>query len=116
MAERSLKVRKSEVLFEEAKKDLEMGCFNKAVSAAYFSVRLMAEALIGDIRTTKDDKIANALGRLLGWDARERMMWLFGERKRADHRAHFFDESTAFQVLETARELLERMREKLYPE
>ncbi|RDD53667.1 MAG: HEPN domain-containing protein [Candidatus Korarchaeota archaeon NZ13-K] len=108
-----MKVRKSEVLFEEARKDLEVGCYNKAVSAAYFSVRLMAEALIGDIRTTKDDKIANALGRLLGRDARERMMWLFGERKRADHRVHLFDESTATQVLEVARELLERMKGRI---
>ncbi len=113
MAERSLKVRKSEVLFEEARKDLEVGCYNKAVSAAYFSVRLMAEALIGDIRTTKDDKVANALGRLLGRDARESMMWLFGERKRADHRPYFFDESAASHVIEVARELLERMRERL---
>ncbi len=108
-----MKVRKSEVLFEEARKDLEMGCYNKAVSAAYFSVRLMAEALIGDIRTTKDDKVANALGRLLGRDARESMMWLFGERKRADHRPYFFDESTATLAIEVAKELLERMKGKM---
>ncbi len=86
-----MKFKKANVLFEEALKDLEIGCYNKAVSAAYFSVRLMAEVLLKDIKTTKDDKIANAIGRILGKNFKEETMWLYEERKKADHRPFFFD-------------------------
>ncbi len=57
--------RKSDRLMEEAVRDLECGCYNKAVSAAYFSVRMLAEHMMPGLRTSKDDKIANALKRML---------------------------------------------------
>ncbi len=49
---------------ERSEKEVEAGCYNKAVSAAYFSVRLTAESML-DIKTKRDDKIANAVRRLL---------------------------------------------------
>ncbi len=58
------KLTKSEVLLKEAWVDLESGCYNKAVSASYFAVRLAVEHYI-PINTSKDDKIANALKRKL---------------------------------------------------
>ncbi len=59
------KLIKSKVLIEEALRDLKHGSYNKAVSASYFTVRLLVEHLLRDLRTSKDDKIANALRRHL---------------------------------------------------
>ncbi len=108
-----MKFKKANVLFEEALKDMEIGCYNKAVSAAYFSVRLMAEVLLKDVKTTKDDKIANAIGRLLGREFKDEMMWLYEERKKADHRPFFFDEKRASLVIERASNILEVMKDKI---
>jgi len=59
------KLDKAKKLLEEAETDIKFGNYNKAVSASYFSVRLVAEHYIRDLRTTKDDKIANALKKSL---------------------------------------------------
>ena len=96
--------RRSDLLMEEAARDLEVGCYNKAVSAAYFSVRLLAESLL-KMRTRRDDKIANALRRRLElaigrWEAervRREFLALFEARKRADHRADIFGREEAVE-------------------
>ena len=95
--------RKSDVLMEEALKDLEVGCYNKAVSAAYFSVRAAVEHLLPGLRTSKDDKIANALKRVLrrelgdegAEEARGKFLALFEARKVADHRPKSMEEEEA---------------------
>ncbi len=102
--------RKSDKLMEEAVRDLECGCYNKAVSAAYFSVRMLAEYMMPGLRTSKDDKIANALRRMLsrkvGEDEAERIrsdfLSLFEARKRADHRPFMFEEREAKFFVEMA--------------
>ncbi len=104
--------RKSKVLLGEAERDLEVGCYNKAVSAAYFSVRLAAESIL-DIRTKRDDKIANAVRRLLeprvgtgkAEEAWKKYMKLFDSRKLADHRGKLYTRSEAEDCVKTAREL-----------
>ncbi len=109
------KLIKAEVLMKEAKSDVEHGSYNKAVSASYFAVRLTVEHFLNKLRTTKDDKIANALFRevskRLGKREAERMrkeyMLLFNERKKADHRPYLFmkDETTRLvQMAESLRE------------
>jgi len=108
-----LKLKKAEKLLEEAEKDLEVGCFNKAVSASYFAVRLAAEAMLKGVITTKDDKIANAVGRVLGSDVREEIMWIYEERKKADHRPFFFDEKRASLVFGKASEVFEKIKEEI---
>ena len=108
-----MKFKKSLVLFEEALKDLEVGCYNKAVSSSYFAVRLMAEVLLEDLKTTKDDKIANAVGRILGREVKEEIMWLFEERKKADHRPFFFDKERTSLIVERASKLLSVLKEEI---
>jgi len=111
-----LKFKKAKVLFREACKDLENGCYNKAVSAAYFSVRLMAEVLLKDLKTTKDDKIANAVGRILGREIKEEILWLYEERKKADHRPFLFDRERASLVVSKASKLLKIIESEISSE
>ena len=107
------KLRKAEVLMEEAAMDLEHGSYNKAVSASYFAVRLTVEHFIEGLRTTKDDKIANALFRIaerkVGREEATRLkgtfLFLFNERKRADHRPHLFSREEAERIVRVARSL-----------
>jgi len=37
---------KSIVLIEEARKDLEIGCYNKAISASWFAIEILLRALL----------------------------------------------------------------------
>ncbi len=106
-------VEKARVLMAEAESDLTCGNYNKAVSAAYFAVRMLAEAHLPGLRTTKDVKIANALRRSLepligkrqAREAAKKFLELFTERKRADHRPHLFGGEEAARLLREAREL-----------
>lgn len=59
------KLDKAEKLLEEAEADIRIGSYNKAISASYFSVRLTVKHYLRDLKTTKDNKIANALKRSL---------------------------------------------------
>ncbi len=61
-----MSVNKAMRLMNQAKVDLENGCYDKAISASYFSVRMLSEIYLKGIKTRRDDKIANALGRKLG--------------------------------------------------
>jgi len=57
-------LRHSKKLLEEAAKDLEIGCYNKAASASYFAVRKASETLLmilGEAVPRRDDKLANAI-------------------------------------------------------
>ncbi|MDK2384924.1 MAG: hypothetical protein QI199_09010, partial [Candidatus Korarchaeota archaeon] len=82
------------MLWDEALKDLDVGCYNKAVSASYFSVRLAAESVLKGLKTSKDDKIATALERVLSKklgekgakEVKNRYRGLDAARKLADHR------------------------------
>ncbi len=107
------KLEKARVLISEAKEDLRHGSYNKAVSAAYFSVRLTAEHLL-TIRTSKDDKIANAVYRNLKEVLREEkarqvrldFLDLFNLRKYADHRGVLFTEDEARDIVKMAEDLM----------
>ncbi len=104
---------KSASLLREAEVDLKVGCFNKAVSAAYFSVRMAAEAFLLGMRTKKDDKIARGLKRLLtpilGGEGAEEVrlsfLQLFDMRKAADHRPTKMTREDAEFAVGRAREL-----------
>lgn len=53
-------MKKSEVLLNEAKKDLQMGNYNKAASAIYFSVRKELVEVLEKMNLTvprRDDKL-----------------------------------------------------------
>ena len=113
------KLVKAEVLIKEAVEDLNHRCYNKAVSASYFAVRLLTEHFLPNLMTTKDDKIANALfreverrsGRRKAEEMRCTFLFLFSERKRADHRADLFGEEEARTVVEKATSLMKELKE-----
>ena len=115
----SSKLRKAELLLKEAKADLEHGSFNKAVSASYFAVRLTVEHFLPDIRTTKDDKLANALFREIkrrkgeekAKEVKKCFLFLFNERKKADHRPYIFSGEEAFGIVARAESLIEELLE-----
>ncbi len=83
------------------------------MSAAYFSVRLTAEHFLS-LRTSKDDKIANAVYRSLrevvgeerAKQVRLEFLNLFNLRKYADHRGVLFTEEEARDIVRTAEELM----------
>lgn len=68
--------------------------------------------------TTKDDKIANALfrevERRVNREKAEEMryiyLFLFSERKRADHRADLFREEEAITIVDKAVYLMEELK------
>ena len=105
---------KSKLLMEEARRDLDAGCPNKAVSASYFAVRMAAESLLRGLRTKKDDKVANALARLLepvlgeerARNVRNSFLRLFSLRKAADHTPRVFSAEEAREVVEEAERIL----------
>ncbi len=117
------KLVKSRVLMEEAEKDLEHGSYNKAVSASYFATRLLVEHLIRGLKTSKDDKIANALQRRLeerigeerARDIKERYLKLFMRRKIADHKPYLFSKDEAEWTVLEAKRLMEEIMEALSP-
>ncbi len=113
------KLTKSEVLLKEAWADLEGGCYNKAVSASYFAVRLLVEHYI-PINTSKDDKIANALKRRLersvgsrAEDFRRRYLKLFQRRKIADHKPLLFSREEAEGIVREAADLIGELKRLL---
>ncbi|MEM1658296.1 MAG: HEPN domain-containing protein [Candidatus Jordarchaeales archaeon] len=93
---------KSKVLLDEAKRDIEVGCYNKAVSAAYFALRMVVERYLDSLGaqySKKDDKLANTIQSLGMKDVAYAMRVLFQARKRADHGDKLF-------TLEEAKDLL----------
>ncbi|MBB5254137.1 hypothetical protein [Sulfurisphaera ohwakuensis] len=61
---------KWEVLYKEALKDIEVGNYNKAASAIYFSIRKAVEEVLIKMKLNiprRDDKLANVL-KHLGFD------------------------------------------------
>ncbi len=115
------KAEKARILLKEAEDDLLHGNYNKAVSAAYFAVRLTVEHRVRGLRTTKDDKIANALKRTLevrvgrerAEGARRDYLDLFVRRKTADHRPYSFSREEAEDALEKASRLIRLVEESL---
>ncbi len=104
-----MSVNKAMRLMKQAKVDLENGCYDKAVSAAYFSVRMLSEIYLKEIKTRKDDKIANALGRKLGDEVKIDYMYLFERRKEADHRDKMFDKDEAKRIVVRAEKLFNKL-------
>lgn len=81
-------MKKSEVLLNEAKKDLQMGNYNKAASAIYFSVRKELVEVLEKMNLTvprRDDKLRNILKSFGYLEEAEYFMQLYELRKKADY-------------------------------
>lgn len=114
-----MSVEKSATLMREARKDLEVGCYNKAVSAAYFAVRMAVEKYLESLGATfskKDDKLANTMQSIGHGDVAYAMRVLFQARKRADHGDKFFTLKEAEELMEIAasawKKVIEALEEK----
>jgi uncharacterized protein (UPF0332 family) len=107
---------KTDTLINEAEVDLKERCFNKAVSASYFAVRMEIEVLANKLRLTvprRDDKLINIL-KYLGMDElAEEAFYLYQRRKDADYGEIEIDEATATYCLNIAKKIIEKLREFL---
>jgi len=114
------KLDKAEILLREAKEDLKHECYNKAVSASYFAVRLFVESFLPGLMTRRDDKVANALfreierrtGREKAEEIKSNYLFLFDQRKKADHRADIFGKE-AEEIVAMAERLMREIEEIL---
>ncbi|MEM1610849.1 MAG: HEPN domain-containing protein [Sulfolobales archaeon] len=83
-----MSLRHSKKLLEEAYKDLEIGCYNKAASASYFALRKASEALLkalGEAIPRRDDKLTNAIKNKGLIDVAETLRYIYEIRKVADY-------------------------------
>jgi len=111
-----MSVAKSRVLMGEARKDVEIGCYGKAVSAAYFALRMAVERYLerlGAPFSKKDDKLANTMRSLGLKEVSYAMRVLFQARKRADHGSKFFTRREAEELVAMAEEAWRRVLEAL---
>ncbi len=80
--------KRSKELLRQAIKDLEVGCYDKAVSAAYFAVRKAAEDLLKKLNEhipRRDDKLANAIENKGLAEIADILRILYSYRKDADY-------------------------------
>ncbi|MGQ4892003.1 MAG: HEPN domain-containing protein [Candidatus Njordarchaeia archaeon] len=105
-------IRKGEVLFDEASKDLEIGCYNKAVSAAYFSVEAFANALffIKRQKTKGFRGRVNVIKSLLGDDVGEIMENLHMKRNEADHYEKIMAKEDAEEAIKASKRLINMIK------
>ncbi len=108
-------IRKGKILLQEARKDLEIGNYNKCVSAAYFAVEAFANALF----LIKKQKTRGYRGRIalvrsfIGDKYAEMMEVLHDMRSDADHRDKLMTRSDAEYAIKTAEELINALVKKL---
>lgn len=84
----SRKAGKGELMLNEAIRDLEAGCFNKAAGGFYFAVRWFAERLLfklGAPVPRRDDKLANAIENVGAIEPAEVLRTLYDLRLKADY-------------------------------
>lgn len=103
---------KALLLFQEAEKDLEMRCYNKAVAAAYFSARMAVEAFLkSKVKhlPRRDDKLANTLKSLGYAQLAEKLLLLYEQRKKADYGDKAMSKTESVSALSHAKEILETL-------
>jgi len=92
---------KSKKLLEEAIKDLDIMCYNKAASASYFAIRMIAEEILralGEKIPKRDDKLANAIKNKGLIREAIAMASLYALRKKADYEAGISKEEAELAV------------------
>ncbi len=98
----------------EAEKDIENGCYNKAVSALYFSLRMVSEDLLLALHAPipkRDDKLANSIGNIGFKKVSQALRRLYDLRKKADYSREKVTAREAIVALETYREARRRLEE-----
>ncbi len=102
---------KARLLLIQAERDLEIGCFDKAASAAYMAARMAAEVLLRSLGQRgiprRDDKLARAVANLGMRPEAEELMRLYEVRKRADYSRYPVDAASASDCVRAAGRLVE---------
>ena len=104
---------KVDVLLREAEKDIEIGCYNKAVSACYFAVRMEIEILANKLRGSvprRDDKLINLLKHLGKEELAKDAFYLYEKRKDADYSHESLDKDTALKCFTISKRIIEEIR------
>jgi len=109
-----LSAEKARVLLKQAEADLEIGCFEKAASSAYFAARMACEVWarrrgVRDL-PRRDDKLANLVRNLGRASEAESLLALYELRKKADYSPFFIEEGEAKLALEVAREVMKLLQ------
>ncbi len=107
---------KVRILFQEAKEDLRISCYNKCISSAYFSCRMMAEIFLR--RTVehiprRDDKLANLLRNQKLRREADILLFLYDMRKKADYGDEILGKEDAEKSLIAAESFLKSIGEKM---
>ena len=102
---------KARVLLKQAEADLEIGCFEKAASSAYFAARMACEVWarrrgVRDL-PRRDDKLANLVRNLGRASEAESLLALYELRARSPF---FIEEGEAKLALEVAREVMKLLQ------
>ncbi|MEZ0290677.1 MAG: HEPN domain-containing protein [Sulfolobales archaeon] len=103
----------SKKLLEEAIKDLEVECYNKAASASYFALRRACEdllLLLGERIPRRDDKLANAIRNKGLVEVAETLRVLYQLRKIADY-GDGVSREEAYMSVEKAKRAIEIIEE-----
>ncbi len=102
--------RKAELLYNEVLKDIEVGNYNKAASALYFSIRKELEEIITKKMKLsiprRDDKLANILKHLGFEEEAEMFMELYNLRKKADYSDESIDKDELIKAIEKYKNIL----------
>jgi len=103
---------KHKILENEAKRDIEIKCYNKAASAFYFALRFLAETLLRKLQWSiprRDDKLANSIETLGLKNAAKSLRFLYELRKKAD----YIEESVNKEEIAECVEVYEKGKQEL---
>jgi len=105
-------VRKAEELFREAKKDLDIGCFNKAVSTFYFSIESLANAILFKYgqRVRGFRGRINTIAILVSKKVAKDMLYLYELRVLADHKEDLMSKEMAYGAFKIAEKLYSELK------
>ncbi|PVU74603.1 hypothetical protein DDW13_06825 [Acidianus hospitalis] len=104
---------KVDILLKEAEIDIKNGCYNKAVSASYFAVRMEIEKLAKKLRTPipkRDDKLINILKHMGKDELAKESLYLYERRKDADYSYESLKEDLAIKCLELSKYLVQEIK------
>jgi uncharacterized protein (UPF0332 family) len=101
---------KVKVLLHQDRIDLENLCYDKCVSASYFSCRMAAELFLKsrgiEYLPRRDDKLINLLKNQGFKEEAEELLLLYNLRKKADYSRELVERNEAITALKTAEKLL----------
>jgi len=115
---------KSKALLGEAERDFQAGCYNKTVSAAWFTVETLLRAIVlykGRPMPEQPSKLMSIIHRIILEEYPHvkhlipMMSSLYEKRKRADHRETLFNRDHARRALEQAKHIYSELISMLTP-